>query len=60
MNVTDTGAKYSQSPKTHKRSTRESSPQKNSAEHKGYAGAYKPAKITENNITNANKSEENC
>jgi retron-type reverse transcriptase len=58
MNVTETGEKYSQSHKTSKGCRSESSLQKDSAEHERYAGAYNPAKITENNITNANESEE--
>jgi group II intron reverse transcriptase/maturase len=37
----------------------EGSPQKNSAEHKGYAGAHNPWRITENNITDADMSKEN-
>jgi len=36
----------------------EGSPQKNSAEHEGYAGAHSPLRITENNITNADLSKE--
>ncbi len=52
MNVTKTGAKYSQLP------LEEGSTQKNSAEHEGYAGAYSSVRITENNTTNANESKE--
>jgi RNA-directed DNA polymerase len=51
MNVTKTGAKYSQLPR------KEGSPQKNSAEHEGYGGAYIPVRIAENNTTNANESK---
>lgn len=50
MNVTKTGAKGSQL-------LTEGSPQKNSAEHEGYAGAHSPVRITENNNTNANESK---
>lgn len=52
MKVTDAGAKGSQLPE-------EGSPQKNSAEHKGYAGVHNPARITEKDDTNANESKEN-
>jgi RNA-directed DNA polymerase len=58
MNVTEAGKKYSQSQKAPKKSRIESLPQKDSAEHERYAEAYTPARIAENNITNANKSEE--
>ncbi|MDQ0192475.1 retron-type reverse transcriptase, partial [Paenibacillus wynnii] len=51
MNVTKAGAKYSQLPM-------EGSARKNSAEHEEYAGAYIPARITENNTTNANELKE--
>lgn len=51
MNVTNTGAKGSQLPP-------EGSPQKNSAEHEGYAGAHSLVRITENNNPNANESKE--
>jgi RNA-directed DNA polymerase len=51
MNVTKTGAKGSQLPS-------EDSPQKNSAEHEGYAGVHSPVRITENNNTNANESKD--
>lgn len=51
MNVTNTGAKYSQLPR------KEGSAQKNSAELEGYAGAYNPVRISENNTTNANESK---
>jgi RNA-directed DNA polymerase len=51
MNVTKTGAKGSQLPL-------EDSPQKNSAEHEGYAGVHSPVRITENNNTNANESKD--
>jgi RNA-directed DNA polymerase len=50
MNVTKTGMKGSQLP-------REGSTQKDSAEHEGYAGVLNPARITENNNTNANANE---
>jgi group II intron reverse transcriptase/maturase len=50
MKVTKTGVKGSQLPK-------EGSPQKNSAEHEGYAGAHSPVKITETDNTNANESK---
>lgn len=56
MNVTKKGAKCSQLPTGGSRM--EGSPQKNSAEHKGYAGAHNPLRITENNITNADMSKE--
>lgn len=46
MNVTKTGAKGSQLPA-------EGSPQKNSAEHKGYAGVHNPVRITKRDNTNA-------
>jgi len=52
MKVTKAGAKHSQPPET------KGSRQKNSAEREGYAGACSPAKITETDSTNANKSEE--
>jgi RNA-directed DNA polymerase len=56
MNVTKTGAKCSQlsSGNNHM----EGSPQKNSAEHKGYAGVHNPERITENNTINADMSKE--
>jgi group II intron reverse transcriptase/maturase len=47
MNVTVTGAKYSQL------RIAEGLPQKDSAEHERYAGAYIPKQITENNATDA-------
>jgi group II intron reverse transcriptase/maturase len=56
MNVTKEGVKCSQLPAGDSRM--EGSPQKNSAEHEGYAGAHSPLRITENNITNANMSKE--
>jgi RNA-directed DNA polymerase len=56
MNVTNTGAKCSQP--TADDSRMEGSPQKNSAEHKGYAGAHNLERITENNNTNANMSKD--
>lgn len=52
MKVTKTGEKYSQLPADI--SHLEGSPQKNNVEHEGYAGAYSPKRITENNTTNAN------
>jgi RNA-directed DNA polymerase len=52
MNGTETGEKYSQLP------TKGGSTQKNSAEHEGYAGAYNPVRITENNTTDVNESKE--
>lgn len=58
MNVTEAGKKYSQSRKVSQGDADGSFPQKDSAEHERYAEACNPAKITENNITNANKSEE--
>ena len=51
MNVTKTGAKCGQLPAGNSR--KEGSLQKNSAEHKGYAGAHISERITENNITDA-------
>ena len=51
MNVTNKEIKCCQPRK-------EGSLQKNSSENDGYAGVYDSLKITENNITNANKSEE--
>ena len=51
MNVTDKEIKCRQPQK-------EGSLQKNSSENEGYVGAYDSLKITENNITNANKSKE--
>jgi len=56
MNVTKAEVKYSQLPNG--KSLKEGSPQKNSAEHEGYARAHNSERITENNITNANKSGE--
>lgn len=49
MNVTNTGMKGSQLPS-------EGSLQKDNAEHEGYAGVHNPARITENNNTNAHES----
>lgn len=54
MKVTRPEAKCSQLPTGSSR--KEGSPQKNSAEHKGYAGVHGSGRITENNITNANLS----
>jgi group II intron reverse transcriptase/maturase len=51
MNVTETGDKGSQLPT-------EGSPQKNSAEHEGYAGVHVPERIAETDDTNANESKE--
>jgi len=56
MNVTNTGAKCSQLPADE--NWMEGSPQKNSAEHEGYAGAHNPERITENNNTNVNMSKD--
>lgn len=56
MNVTKEGTKCSQLPADN--SHMEGSPQKNSAEHEGYAGVRNPLRITENNITNADMSKE--
>ena len=56
MNVTKTEAKYSQPPADNSR--KEGLPQKNSAEHEGYAGAYNSERITENNVIDADKSKE--
>lgn len=51
MNVTNKEIKCCQPPK-------EDSLQKNSSESEGYVGVYDSLRITENNITNANKSKE--
>jgi group II intron reverse transcriptase/maturase len=51
MNVTEEGLKHSQP-----RETSMGSPQRDSAEHEEYAGACSPARITENNITDANET----
>lgn len=56
MNVTKPEAKRSQLPAD--KSLMEGSSQKNSAEHKGYAGVHNSGWIAENNITNADKSWE--
>ena len=56
MNVTRPGAKCSQPLAGGSR--KEGSPQKNSAEHEGYAGVHSPERITENNIIDADESEE--
>lgn len=56
MNVTKTEAKCSQLPTDERQ--KEGSPQKNSAEHEGYAGVHSSVRITENNITNADQSKE--
>ena len=56
MNVTKPEMKCRQLPVD--KSPKEGSPQKNSAEHKGYAGAHNYGRITENNITNADMSKE--
>ena len=56
MNVTKTEAKCSQLPSDNSRE--EGSLQKNSAEHKGYAGVHSSVRITENNITDADLSKE--
>jgi RNA-directed DNA polymerase len=52
MKITETGAKYSQLPRT------EGFTQKNSAEREGYAGAYSPVKIIETDNTNVNGAVE--
>jgi len=57
MTVTNKGAKCSQL--LTGESCKEGSPQKNSAEHEGYAGVHSPLRITENNISDANLSKEN-
>jgi len=51
MNVTDKEAKYC-------KPSKEDLLQKDNSESERYAGAYNSLKITENNITNANKSKE--
>lgn len=56
MNATEKGTKCSQLPADNSRT--EGSPQKNSAEHEGYAGVHNPSRITENNITDADMSKE--
>lgn len=56
MNVTRTEVKYSQLPLDDRK--KGGSPQKNSAEHEGYVGAYNSARITENNITDADLAKE--
>jgi len=56
MNVTGKGAKCSQPLADSSR--KEGSPQKDSAEHEGYAGAHGPGRIAENNIIDADESEE--
>ncbi len=56
MNVTKTEAKCSQLPTDEDQ--KESSLQKNSAEHKGYGGVHSSVRITENNITDADQSKE--
>jgi len=56
MNVTKTEAKCSQP--LADTSRKEGSPQKNSAEHEGYAGVYNSGRITENNVIDADKSKE--
>ncbi|WP_425801730.1 group II intron reverse transcriptase/maturase [Desulfitobacterium sp. Sab5] len=56
MNVTKSEVKCSQLPAD--KSPKEGSPQKNSAEHKGYAEAHNSERIAENNITNADLSKE--
>ena len=56
MKVTKTGAKCSQLPVGISR--KEGSLQTNSAEHKGYAGVHSPGRITENNITDADRSKD--
>lgn len=56
MNVTKTEKKCSQLPTDERQ--KEDSPQKNSAEHEGYAGVHGSVRITENNITDADWSKE--
>lgn len=56
MNVTKTEAKCSQLPADDSRT--EGSPQKNSAEHEGYAGVHSSGRITENNSTVADMLKE--
>ncbi len=56
MNDTNTGVKCSQPPADN--SCKEGSPQKNSAEHEGYAGVHSPGRISENNIIDADKSKD--
>lgn len=56
MKVTNTEAKGSQPPAENNHL--EGSPQKNSAEHEGYAGVHSPERITETGNTNANESKE--
>ncbi|OLN33070.1 group II intron reverse transcriptase/maturase [Desulfosporosinus metallidurans] len=56
MNVTRTGAKCSQLPVDIGR--KEGSLQTNSAEHEEYAGVHSSARITENNITDADMSKD--
>ena len=56
MNDTNKGAKCSQPPADNGR--KEGLPQKNSAEHEGYAGVHSPGRISENNIIDADKSED--
>ncbi len=56
MNTTKTEAKCSQLPTDE--SQKEGSPQKNSAEHEGYAGVHSSVRIAENNITDADQSKE--
>ena len=57
MTVTNKGMKCRQLLTSE--SCKEGSPQKNSAEHEGYAGVHSSLRITENNISNANLSKEN-
>jgi len=56
MNVTKTGAKCCQLPLDISR--KEGLLQTNSAEHEGYAGVHSSERITENNITDADRSKE--
>ncbi|MDO9534183.1 MAG: group II intron reverse transcriptase/maturase [Bacillota bacterium] len=58
MNVTETEGKYSQPQRASEGSSNEGLPQKDSAEHERYAGAYNSGRITENNLTDANKPKE--
>lgn len=56
MKVTNRGTKCSQLPTDE--SCKEGSPQKNSAEHEGYAGVHISGRITENNITSGGESKD--
>ncbi len=58
MNDTNTGAKCSQPPAD--KSRKEGLPQKNSAEHEGYAGVHSPGRIFENNIIDQTSRRLDC